>query len=223
MLTLVALALALCAGVSWYGVDWWTTGRFVENTDDGIVRVNVTTISPRVGGFVAGILVADNQYVRAGRLLVTLDKRDFQAAYKRARSIASARVATLASLQAKYIRQQSTSNQAAADVDAELAQAVFTHEDALRYASLAATSAGSRQDAQKLAANDRVSGAAVSASQANLEAARQELNVLDTQMIEARAAIEQADAEVRTARLNLSHTDIASPRTLPRNTNGPWR
>jgi membrane fusion protein (multidrug efflux system) len=211
MLALVTLALVLCGGASWYGVDWWTTGRFVEDTDDAYVGGNVTAISPHVAGFVTAILVADNQYVRAGQSLVTMDKRDFQAAYDRARSIASARAATLASLQARYIQQKSTIDQAAADVDAKIAQSEFAHEDAVRYASLATTSAGSRQDAQKSAANDRSSVAAVSASQASLEAARQELNVLEARIVEARAAIDQADAEVRTARLNLGYTDIASP------------
>jgi membrane fusion protein (multidrug efflux system) len=203
--------LAVCAAVFWYGIDWWKTGRFIESTDDAYVGGNVTSISPHVAGFVTKILVEDNKRVRAGELLVTLDKRDFQAAYDRAQSVVAARVATLASLRAKYTLQQSTITQAAADLAAKSAEAAFAHDDASRYAALALTSAGSRQDAQRSEAKDRAGTAAVLASGASLEAARQQLNVLDTEMAEARAAIAQAEADLQTARLNLGYTDIVSP------------
>ena len=49
-----------------YGHEWWSVGRFIENTDDAYAGGNVTPISPHVAGFVAQILVGDNEYVRAG-------------------------------------------------------------------------------------------------------------------------------------------------------------
>ncbi len=66
-LALVALAGAAVIGTSWYGYTWWTTGRFIESTDDAYVGGNVTAISPHIAGFVAEILVADNQRVPPGR------------------------------------------------------------------------------------------------------------------------------------------------------------
>jgi hypothetical protein len=49
-----------------YGYEYWTVGRFIESTDDAYAGGNVTPISPHVPGFVAEILVGDNEYVRAG-------------------------------------------------------------------------------------------------------------------------------------------------------------
>ena len=77
---LAAGVVALLAGAAWYGHDWWTTGRFIESTDDAYVGGNVTAIAPHVAGFVQRVLIEDNQRVQAGQVLVRLDPRDFQAA-----------------------------------------------------------------------------------------------------------------------------------------------
>ena len=58
-------------------------------------------MSPHVAGFIAEILVADNQHVAAGQLLIRLDARDFRAALDRAQAIADERQATLAGLEAQ--------------------------------------------------------------------------------------------------------------------------
>ena len=61
-----ALGGLIALGAARYGYDWWTVGRFIESTDDAYAGGNVTPISPHVAGFVAQILVGDNEYVHAG-------------------------------------------------------------------------------------------------------------------------------------------------------------
>ena len=100
--------LALLAGVfaaagARFGYDWWTVGRFIETTDDAYVGGDVTAISPHVAGFVAEILVKDNDYVRAGQPLIRLDDRDFRAALDHANAIMDQRRATLAGLEARAV------------------------------------------------------------------------------------------------------------------------
>src|SRR5262249_32901639 len=114
-LALVGLALAITLGGIGYGRYWWTVGRFIESTDDAYAGGNVTPVAPHVAGFVAQILVTDNQYVRAGELLIRLDARDFQAALDHAQAIADQRQAALAGLEAKYALQESMIHQAEAD------------------------------------------------------------------------------------------------------------
>jgi membrane fusion protein (multidrug efflux system) len=210
-LALAALALAVTSGAAWYGHDWWTAGRFLESTDDAYAGGNITPISPHVAGFVAEILVADNQHVRAGQVLLRLDDRDFRAALDRATAIVAQRQATLASLQAKDLLQQSTIRRAEANLAAKTAEAAFARQDDVRYRVLAQTSAGSRQHAEKAFALDQEARSAVAASEAGLAAAKQQLAVLDTEITEARAEVAQAEADLQTARLNLGYTDIRSP------------
>ena len=206
-----AAALILAAGGAWYGHDWWTTGRFIESTDDAYVGGNVTPIAPHVAGFIANISVADNQHVTAGQLLARIDPRDYQAALDHAQAVVTARVAALASLKAQAVLQQSTIRQTAAELAAKSAQAEFAHADAVRYATLAHTPAGSRQDAERAVSVDQAAQAAILAAQAALAASQQRLAVIEADTSVAAAAVAQAQSDLQTARLNLGYTEIRAP------------
>ncbi len=210
-LALLVLGSITALAASWYGSYWWTVGRFIESTDDAYVGGNVTLISPHIFGFIAEILVTDNQRVDAGQVLVRLDDRDVRAAADHADAILKQRVAMLASLRAKYALQQSAIQQAAADLDAKAAQAGFAKVDAERYRTLALSDSGSRQNAERTRAQDQAARAAVASAQAALAAANQQLSVLRANIDEATAAVAQAQADLETARLNLSYAEIRSP------------
>jgi membrane fusion protein (multidrug efflux system) len=210
-LLLAGAALAIFAGAGLYGHDWWTTGRFIESTDDAYVGGNVTSIAPHVSGFVAEVLVTDNQPVRAGQVLVRLDRRDFQAALDHAAAVVDARLASVRALRSQYVLQQSTIRQQEADLTAKAAQLTFANQDAERYRSLAQTSAGSRQDAQRSASLEQQARSTLLAGAAALEAGRQQLNVLEAQIAEADANLAQSRSDLRTAQLNLGYTEITAP------------
>jgi membrane fusion protein (multidrug efflux system) len=208
---LLSLGVALTLGGAWYGHDWWTVGRFIETTDDAYAGGNVTAISPHVAGFVSEIAVADNQYVHAGQLLIRLDNRDYAAALDHAQAIADGRQAALKGLEAKYGWQQAMIRQAEADLAAKAAHATFAGEDAVRYRSLASTSYGSRQNAERASAADQEARSATRSADAALAAARQQLTVLEADIAQARAGVAQAKAALDTARLNLGYTEIRTP------------
>ena len=210
-LILLVLACVALLGACGYGYYWWTIDRFFQETDDAYVGGNVTPISPHISGFVAAIEVDDNERVKAGQLLLRLDDRDVRAAADHAEAILWARQATLESLRAKYVLQQSTIQQAGAGLDAKLAQADFARIDAARYHSLVVSDSGSRQDEQRTAALDKQARAAVVSAQAGLAAAKQQLDVLNAEIAEADAAVAQAQADLATARLNLGYAEIRSP------------
>ncbi|HVC55488.1 MAG TPA: HlyD family secretion protein [Stellaceae bacterium] len=210
-LALAGLALAVALGGGAYARHWWTVGRFIESTDDAYAGGNVTAVSPHVAGFVAQILVKDNQHVTAGQLLMRLDGRDFAAALAHAQAVAAERRAALAGLDAKYVMQQAAIRQAEADLSAKTARAAFAGEDAVRYRNLALTSFGTQQNAERAATVDREALSAAQAATAGLAASRQQLAVLDAAIAEARAGVAQAKADLDTARLNLGYTEIRSP------------
>jgi membrane fusion protein (multidrug efflux system) len=212
-LALAGLAILLGLAAAWYGANWWSVGRFIETTDDAYVGGDVTPIAPHVAGFVQQILVTDNAFVRAGQPLVRLDTRDMQAALNHAQAVLAEREATLVNLQAQYRLQGSVLLQAQADLAADTASQVFAGQDAARYQSLAATQAGSRQDAQRASTGVETASATVAAAEARLAAARDQFAVLDAQIVGAKARIAQAQADLDTARLNLGYTDIDSPIT----------
>ncbi|MGC2199608.1 MAG: HlyD family secretion protein [Stellaceae bacterium] len=210
-LVLAGLALAVTLGGIGYGRYWWNVGRFIESTDDAYAGGNVTPVAPHVAGFVAQILVTDNQHVQAGELLIRLDARDFQAALDHAEAVAAKEQAALAGLEAKYVLQQAMIRQAEADLAAKVARAKFAGEDAVRYRDLALTTFGTRQNAERTSAADEEAQSATKSAQEGLTAARQQLTVLDAGIAEARAGVAQAKADLETARLNLGYTEIRSP------------
>ncbi len=210
-LALGVAGLAVAAGAAWYGYDWWTNGRFIESTDDAYVGGNVTPIAPHIAGFVAAILVTDNQHVSAGQVLVRLDDRDMRAAADHAEAVLRQRTAALDSLRARTVVQQSLIRQASAEVDAKTAQAAFSRLDAARYHTVAASGAGSRQDEQRAISVNQQAQAAIDSAQASLAAARQQMTVLAADTASAEAAVGQAEADLQTARLNLGYTEIRAP------------
>jgi membrane fusion protein, multidrug efflux system len=208
---LLGLASIALLGGAWYGYDWWTVGRFFQQTDDAYVGGDVTPISPHISGFIAEIAVKDNQLVKAGQLLVRLDERDVRAAADHADAILEQRTAALSSLRAKYDLQQATIQQASADLDAKVAHAEFAKVDAERYRTLARSNDGSQQDAQRTTALDQAARASVASAQAALAAAKQQLSVLSADIDAATADVAQATADLQTARLNLGYAEIRAP------------
>ena len=210
-LGLLGAALATLSGGAWASHDWWTVGRYVETTDDAYVGGNVTAIAPHVSGFVAQVLAADNEPVHTGQVLVRLDPRDFQTALDHAAAVVVARTTEIQGLRARYTLQQSTIRQYEADRAAKAARAAYTAQDADRNRNLAQTKAVSRQEAEQSSTLDQEARAAVSSSAAALEAARQQLKVLEAQIAAARAAEAQARSDLQTAQLDLGYTEIRAP------------
>jgi membrane fusion protein (multidrug efflux system) len=206
-----ALGLLIAIGGMKYGYDWWRVGRFIESTDDAYAGGNVTPVSPHVAGFISEILVADNQRVTAGQLLIRLDPRDFRAVLNHSRALADERQATLTSLEAKYVLQQQMVAQAEADLAAKTAKASFASADAIRYRNLAKTGYGTQQSAERTFAADQEAQSTLKAAEAALAAARQQLTVLQADIAAARASVAQAKADLETARLNLDYTEIRLP------------
>ncbi|MGH7045767.1 MAG: HlyD family secretion protein [Stellaceae bacterium] len=204
-------ALIAAGGIASYGWSWWRVGRFIETTDDAYVGGNVTTLSPQVAGFVASIRVGDNQFVKKGQLLIELDDRDYRASLAHAAAVVRRETAALANLHAKYALQQSMIEQARDDLAAQQAQAGFTHQDALRYHVLALSSFGSLQTYERAFAANEKAQATVRADQAGLDAAREQLAVIDTDIAETEASLAQAEADQRSAELDLGYTRIRAP------------
>ncbi|PYR38446.1 MAG: HlyD family secretion protein [Acidobacteria bacterium] len=67
--------LALVLGTA--GAYFYFSGRV--STDDAQVDAHIAPVAAKVGGNIAEILVADNQVVKAGQVLLRIDPRDYKA------------------------------------------------------------------------------------------------------------------------------------------------
>lgn len=207
----LALILALGILALVYVSDWWIVGRFIETTEDAYVGGNVTAIAPHVSGFVTDIPVADNQFVKAGQVILRIDTSDFATAEARATAAVQERVAARAQLDARVAAQHAAIAEAEANLVARRATATFAAAEKTRYLTLASGIAGSRQDAQKAIAAADAAQAETVAAEAALTAARQQLTVLDTEIGAADAAIAQARADLKMAGITLGYATITAP------------
>ena len=203
--------LVLIIAVSLGAVHWYSTGRYIETTDDAYIGGNVTEISPHISGFIASVEVTDNQAVKAGDVLVRIAAPDFKAAMARAGAVVQQRLAAVQNLKARIALQRSRIVRSQADLAARQDGADFAALDARRYAHLAEIQVGSARDAEKSRTAYRTAQSSVLAAIAEVEAGRRQLGVLKSAMAEADAALAQARAEQRTAQLNLGYTEIRSP------------
>ncbi|HKW52302.1 MAG TPA: HlyD family secretion protein [Stellaceae bacterium] len=200
LMLMLALPIAVViAGTGWY----LTSGRYVS-TDDAYVQADTVAVSSDVAGRVVGIDVKDNQHVTAGQVLIRLDQRPFRAAAEQAKAqLASARL-QVEGLRASYKQRQ-----------AELASA----QDTLNYQQREFD----RQ--QKLLSTGVTSQANFDQARNRLATARQQVASVQQQLAAVLASlggnpdiatddhpmVQQAQAQLDQAELNLSYTVIKAP------------
>ena len=204
-------AVAVLAGASWYGYDYWTVGRFEISTDDAYVKADNTTIAPKVSGYLHEVLVGDNEKVKAGQVLARIDDRDYAVALEQARADVAAADAAVASKRAQLEVQQSIIDAAKATLDVDTASATFTKQENKRYTDLAATGYGSVQNAQSAQSRDASAVAAIARDKANIASAINQVELLKAEISQAVAAAARAKALQQQAELNLSYTTIVAP------------
>ncbi|WEK33320.1 MAG: HlyD family secretion protein [Candidatus Pseudomonas phytovorans] len=207
---MAALAIAVIAGAG-YASHWWSSARFIEDTDDAYVGADTTVISAKVPGYISEVAVVDNQFVKAGDLLARIDVRDYQAALAKTDGAVAAQRARLANLDAVELLQQAIINQAKAQIDARSAEAQRALNDRVRYQTLVSSQAVSVQSAQRVEATWKTAQADRAHAEAGLLAARQQLAVIGTQREQTRAALAQAEADRQQAQLNIAYTELRAP------------
>ncbi|WP_027555526.1 HlyD family secretion protein [Bradyrhizobium sp. Cp5.3] len=208
----LAFAAALgVAGATTFGHYYVTTGRYLETTDDAYVKADSTIIAPKVSGYIADVLVADNEPVKAGQVLARIDDRDFKTALNQARADVAASEAAVKNLNAQIELQEPLIQQQAAEVDATEATLTFAQQERARYDNLMKSGAGTIQRAQQTDAALRSQTAQLQQGKAGLIAANKKIEVLSTQRAQALAQLDHARALEQQAALNLSYTQITAP------------
>jgi membrane fusion protein (multidrug efflux system) len=208
----LVLVLALgAAGAADFGYGYLTTGRYLESTDDAYVKADSTIIAPKVSGYIAEVLVSDNEPVKTGQLLARIDDRDFEAALAQARADVDASEAAVRNLDAQIALQQPIIEQESADAAAAEANLKFAQEEQARYDGLMKTGSGTIQRAQQTDAALREKTAQLQHGKSGLLAAQKKVDVLTTERAKAAAQVDRARAVERQMALNLSYTKITAP------------
>lgn len=87
----VALTLCLVAVAIFAGTRLWQYYMLTPWTRDAKIRADVVIVAPDVSGWVRELKVSDNQQVKAGDLLMSIDSDRFEAALDKANAVADTR------------------------------------------------------------------------------------------------------------------------------------
>src|ERR1700738_2460554 len=174
----VAAALVAVGGIE--GSRYWTVGRFMETTDDAYVKADSTIVAPKVSGYIADVIVNDNQLVQKGQLLARIDDRDLRTAVDDAVANVAAATASVAHLDAQIAAQSSVIRQADASVTAAAAALSLSQRNDIRRQKMAEVGYGSVEQADNASTNAKEGRANLDRLQAAALTARQQVAIFNT-------------------------------------------
>ncbi|HEV2386310.1 MAG TPA: HlyD family secretion protein [Candidatus Acidoferrales bacterium] len=208
----IGLAVVAVAALLYFHFAGW------QSTDDAEIDGYIYPVSSRVTGYVTRVTVDDNQYVKAGAVLVQLDPKDYEVAVANARATlendqasaaatmtnvpltsvnTSSQLATaqaaVENAEAGLIAAEQQSNAAEASLRELEAKDLNAQDDVSRYRPLAAKDEIPQQTYTHAVDSQRATAAGVASLRASAAAAKQAV-------AQARARLAQAQAELRYAR-----------------------
>jgi multidrug resistance efflux pump len=217
--SVVVLIAALAATWKYwdYTVNPWTR--------DGQVRANVIQVAPRISGPIVKLPIRDNQFVRAGDLLFEIDPSTYKAAVDEANAKLDETRDTVENLE-----QQIKASEAAVErvksgipiaesmVSSAKATLVKNEKDSTRASTLSADGALSERDADQAKMAYEVAQADLAKAQSQLIQAGAMLLESQAELAKAKASLgtsgeynaklRAAKAELETAKLNLTFTEV---------------
>ncbi|MEO6778943.1 MAG: HlyD family secretion protein [Gemmatimonadaceae bacterium] len=211
----IVIVVAIIAAI--WGFKTWNYSRGHESTDDAQVDGHIVPVLAKVGGYVTSVAADENQHVKEGQVLVTLDDAEYRVKVQSAQAdLAAAQgIAGTGSTQGQAEAQVATASGQRSQLDAQVLAARAANTNAqsnlARMKDLAAKQIVSRQQLD-------AAQAAAAAAEAQLLAAQRQVTTAGSQISTAQAGVRVAEAHssaasaaLENAKLQLSYTRITAP------------
>ena len=208
---LPVVAVAILAAGGWYGYQYWTDGRFLISTDDAYVQGDIAVIAPKVSGYVEKVEVVENQTVKAGDTLVTLDDGDYRNALEQAQAQLQTQKLSLNRIDAQIAGADASLQQAVAQkgsLDAALRGAEINLKRATELQSKDVGTVASTDNAQVAMEQAKAN---VMAGEASVVSARANIDLLRAQRKEAEGSVKSLELARDKAERDLSFTVLRAP------------
>jgi membrane fusion protein, multidrug efflux system len=207
VLTVTAIVIMAAVGI----VVWWVNASGYISTDDAFIDARTVTVSSQVSGQIVDVPVTDNELVKAGTVLVTIERNDYQAQVDQAKAQVDQAQANIANIEAQIGAQQARIEQAEKQAVQAQAALTFAEQQDQRYSGLAKKGSVTIEQAQQYHSNYLQAVASFQAAQANAVAAEKQLPILQSQKLQAQAQLEQTHASLEVGQINLGRTSITAP------------
>ena len=210
IVSLVALVMGIALATVRNGV---TLGGIIgsESTDDAYVRADQISIASHIAGYVQSIPVRDNETVKQGQLVATIQDDDYRAKVASAAAAVATAQSAVDVLAGQALLQSQKIAAASAEVRAAEAGLVQTRLQHARQRALIGDGTTSERELESAEADEDRLSAARDQTAAELAAEQQMLQVIRTEGLEAQQTVKTKQAELELARIDLGYTRIVSP------------
>jgi multidrug resistance efflux pump len=182
-----------------------------QTTDNAYVRGRTTVIAPQVNGYVTQVLVQDFETVKAGQPLARIDDRIYRQRVQQAEANLAAQRASLAnSQQSQRSSEASVAGQAAAIANAR-AQLARAAADMRRVDELVALRSVSLRERDQTRAALAQAQAGLRQAEAQRVIAQEQVRTVTVGRGGLQAAVENAQAALRLAQIDLANTIVRAP------------
>ena len=183
----------------------------IERTDNAYVRGNVTILSPQVAGYVAEVPVTDYATVKKGELIVRIDDRPYAQKLEQARATLASKNAALSASNQQEATSRAQISLAEAGVASAKAADDLARANLSRSEALVVKGFSTQSDIDVVRNALSQSEAAVREAAANLEVSKQGLAQTLVGRLSLHADVDQAQAALRLAEIDLANTRILAP------------
>jgi membrane fusion protein, multidrug efflux system len=210
IVSLVALVMGITLVTIRNGV---TLGGIIgsESTDDAYVRADQISIASHIAGYVQSIPVRDNETVKQGQLVATIQDDDYRAKVASAAAAVATAQSAVDVLAGQALLQSQKIAAASAEVRAAEAGLIQTRLQHARQRALIGDGTTSERELESAEADEDRLQAARDQKAAELAAEQQMLQVIRTEGLEAQQTVKTKQAELELARIDLGYTRIVSP------------
>jgi membrane fusion protein (multidrug efflux system) len=209
-LILIIVALVLLVG-GYFGWQRYQFGQAHESTDDAQVEGDVYPVLPRVGGPVLKVYVDDNQTVKKGDTLVTIDRADYQQRVDAAQAALLAAQAQVTAARAQVSIAQANVRTAQTTIGVSAANRTRLQQDLARSTKLRNQDIIPQSEYDAVAANLKATSAQQSTAQDQVSVTRNQVAAAQQQIAVAQAVVKQRQTDLNNAQLQLSYTTIVAP------------
>ncbi len=184
-----------------------------ESTDDAYVAGTVVPISAEVRGAVERVLVADNQPVKAGDLLLEINREDYAAHLDEAEKALLGLTAEENQIRASIQEGEEGLVEARANLASAEAQEAFARKERDRNTKLVKKDAVAELRYDQVVSQWQIASARADAAKAAVSKAEAAIENLKARLKTQGFRIAQAKAALELARINLARTQVRAPVT----------
>ncbi len=228
------LIVAIVVAVIGAGLWWWHS-TYYEDTDDAQVNGNLIQISARINGHVIAVNVEQNEFVKAGQVLVKLDPSDYETTVEKDEANLASAKANLEAVEVNMpvvnVNTSSTLHSASADLmgahdsvaQAErqlqaskaqvlVARANYTKAklDLRRYTPLVEKDVISKQQYDAAVATAAADQAALQQAEANVQASEEGVHIAHARVAQAEASLRNAQTRPKQLAIQKARIDQAA-------------